>query len=211
MKGRSCGGLWWVYERYDGMGINIGYLTANRTSARDEVYTPFYAVEPLTEFLPKDKKIWCPFDEEWSAFYQFLSEQGYKVERSSLKEGKDFFRYEPHNWDILVSNPPFSKKNEVLKRAFSFQKPFALLLPVNSIQGKARYKIFNNEIQMLVFDSRVDYHTHKNMLSTTKGNHFGSAYFCKNLLPTKLELRRLKKYERPLKNCERSDKFERNK
>ena len=57
------------------MTINIGYLTANKTSAGDEVYTPFYAVEPLMEFLPKDKKIWCPFDEEWSAFYQYLTEQ----------------------------------------------------------------------------------------------------------------------------------------
>ena len=180
------------------MGINIGYLTANRTSAGDEVYTPFYAVEPLLEFLPKDKKIWCPFDEEWSAFYQFLSEKGYEVERSSLKEGQDFFRYEPEHWDILVSNPPFSKKNEVLKRAFSFEKPFALLLPVNSIQGKARYKIFNNEIQMLSFDGRVDYHTRQNMECYTKGNHFGSAYFCRDLLPTKLELRQLVKYDRPL-------------
>lgn len=80
-----------------------------------------------------------------------------------MKEGKDFFRYEPEHWDILVSNPPFSKKNDVLKRAFSFQKPFALLLPVNSIQGKARYKIFNNEIQMLSFDGRVDYHTRQNI------------------------------------------------
>lgn len=173
------------------MAINIGYLTANKTSAGDEVYTPFYAVEPLMEFLPKDKKIWCPFDEEWSAFYQYLTEQGFYVERSSLKDDKDFFHFEPDEWDILVSNPPFSKKNEVLKRAFAFQKPFALLLPVNSIQGKARYKIFNNEIQMLCFDSRVDYHTQQNMLFTTKGNHFGSAYFCRNLLPTKLELRQL--------------------
>ena len=144
------------------MGINIGYLTANRTSAGDEVYTPFYAVEPLLEFLPKDKKIWCPFDEEWSAFYQLLSEKGYDVTRSSLSEGQDFFSYQPDDWDILVSNPPFSKKDDVLKRAFSFGKPFALLLPVNSIQG--------------------------------------SAYFCRDLLPTKLELRRLVRYERPLKN-----------
>ena len=133
------------------MAINIGYLTANKTSAGDEVYTPFYAVEPLMEFLPKDKKIWCPFDEEWSAFYQYLTEQGFDVKRSSLKDDKDFFHFEPDEWDILVSNPPFSKKNEVLKRAFAFQKPFALLLPVNSIQGKARYKIFNNEIVSLHF------------------------------------------------------------
>lgn len=185
-------------ERCDKMAINIGYLTANRTSAGDEVYTPYYAVEPLLEFLPKDKVIWCPFDEEWSAYYNCLTENGYKVVRSSLSEGRDFFKYEPDNWDILVSNPPFSKKDEVLKRAFSFEKPFALLLPVNSIQGKKRYKIFRNQIQVLAFDARVDYHTRKNMECTTKGNHFGSAYFCRDLLPTKLELRQLNKYDRPL-------------
>ena len=148
--------------------------------------------------MPKDKIIWCPFDENWSAFYQYLSENGYDVIRSSLREGQDFFSYEPDKWDILVSNPPFSRKNEVLKRAFSFEKPFALLMPVNSIQGKARYKIFKNQIQMLCFDGRVDYHTRQNMKCTTKGNHFGSAYFCRDLLPTKLELRQLVKYDRPL-------------
>ena len=63
---------------------------------------------------------------------------------------------------------------------------------------KARYKIFNNEIQMLSFDGRVDYHTRQNMECTTKGNHFGSAYFCRDLLPSKLELRQLVKYDRPL-------------
>jgi len=182
------------------MSINTGYLTADRTSAGDDVYTPFYAVEPLTEFLPKDKVIWCPFDDEWSAYYQFLTEKGYTVVRSSLNVGKDFFEFEPEKWDILVSNPPFSKKDEVLKRAFSFNKPFALLLPVNSIQGKKRFSIFNNQIQLLVFDSRVDYHNRNNMLKTTKGVSFGSAYFCRDLLPTKLEFRKLNKYDRPLIN-----------
>lgn len=167
------------------MGINIGYLTANRTSSGDEVYTPFYAVEPLLEFLPKDKIIWCPFDEEWSAFYQLLTEEGFDVIRSSLKEGQDFFIYEPENWDILVSNPPFSKKDDVLKRAFSLDKPFALLLPVNSIQGKARYKIFNNEIQLLCFDGRVDFHTRQNMQTTTKGNHFGVCVLLQGYSPHK--------------------------
>lgn len=180
------------------MGINIGYLTANRTSSGDEVYTLFYAVEPLLEFLPKDKTIWCPFDEEWSAFYQLLTEKSYTVTCSSLKEGQDFFTYEPENWDLLVSNHPFSKKDDVLKRAFSLGKPFALLLPVNSIQGKAQYKIFNNEIQLLCFDGRVDFHTRQNMQTTTKGNHFSLAYFCRDILPTKLEMRQLVRYDKPL-------------
>lgn len=181
------------------MGINKGYLTADRTSAGDEVFTPFYAVEPLLEFVPKSKIIWCPFDEEWSAFYQLFSENGYQVIRSCLKDNQDFFYYEPEQWDILISNPPFSKKNEVLKRTYSFEKPFALLLPTNSIQSKKRFEIFRNDIQLLAFDARVDYHTRNNLLCTTKGNHFSSAYFCRNLLPTKLELRRLNKYEKPLR------------
>lgn len=182
------------------MGMNIGYLTCNRTSSGDEVFTPFYAVEPLLEFLPKDKIIWCPFDEEWSAFFRLFTEKGYQVIRSSLRERQDFFKYEPENWDILVSNPPFSKKNDVLKRAYELDKPFALLLPVNSIQSKKRFQIFNNDIQMLVFDGRVDFHTQNNMQTFTKGNHFGSAYFCRNILPEKLVLRKLVKYNRPLIN-----------
>lgn len=182
------------------MGINKKYLTAERTVTGDEVYTPFYAVEPLLEFLPKNKVIWCPFDEDWSAFYQLLSENGYQVVRSNLKNNQDFFEYEPKHWDLLVSNPPFSKKDAVLQRAFEFSKPFALLLPTNSIQGKKRFELFRNGIQLLVFDARVDYHTRNNFLATTKGNHFSSSYFCRNLLPSNLEFRRLNKYERPLKS-----------
>ena len=180
------------------MGMNTGYLKAERSVAGDEVYTPFYAVEPLLEFLPKDKVIWCPFDEEWSAFVQMLTERGYKVVRSSLSEGEDFFTYEPKSWDILVSNPPFSKKDDILKRAYSFDKPFALLLPTNTIQGKKRFEIIHDDIQLLCFDARVDYHTWGNFEKYRRGNHFSSAYFCRNLLPSRLEMRKLNKYDRPL-------------
>lgn len=181
------------------MPLNKAYLNAGWTKTSDEIYTPFYAVEPILEFIPKDKVIWCPFDEEWSAFYRMFTENGYKVIRSSLAEGQDFFTYEPEeHWDIIISNPPFSKKDEILKRAYELNKPFALLLPVNSIQGKKRHTIFKNDIQMLVFDMRIDYHTCGDMQKYKKGNHFGSAFFCRNILPSKLELRNICKYERPL-------------
>ena len=181
------------------MPPNKGYLTANRTEAGDEVYTPFYAVDPLLEFLPdKSKTIWCPFDLEWSAFVQTFKRGGYKVIRSHIDEGKDFFEYEPEHWDIMISNPPFSKKDKVLERAFSFNKPFALLLPANSIQGQKRFKIFQNEIQMLCFDSRIGFHINGDMEHFTKSPSFGSAYFCRDFLPSKLELRELHRYGRAL-------------
>lgn len=183
------------------MTINKGFLMCDRTEKGDEVYTPFYAVEPLLKYIPKDKIIWCPFDEEWSAFYQLFTENGYKVIRSSIVEGQDFFTYEPEeHYDIIVSNPPFSKKDEVLQRLNDLGKPFIVLLPANSIQGKKRYNVcFKNGIQMLCFDSRIDYHMNSNFDTYTKGSHFGSAYFCRDVLSKDLIVEHLKKYERPIK------------
>lgn len=103
---------------------------------------------------------------------------------------------------MLVSNPPFSRKDDVLERAYALKKPFALLLPANSIQGKKRFKIFKNQIQILCFDARIDFHINNDFEHYTTGTAFGSAYFCKDLLTSKLELRELKKYDRSLKNSE---------
>ena len=52
---------------------------------------------------------------------------------------------------------------------------------------------------MLAFDKRIDYHTNGNFVSYTNGNHFGSAYFCRDILPRSLIVERLIKFERPLK------------
>ena len=191
------------------MAINKGYLTCNRTASGDEVFTPFFAVEPLLKYIPKDKVIYMPFDEEWSAFYQLFTENGYKVIRSSLVEGQDFFEYEPpEHYDIIISNPPFSKKDKVLERLDELGKPFAILLPLNSLQGQSRYKVFRNGIQLLAFDKRVDYHTNFNFQTYTKGNHFASAYFCRDILPKDLIIEELKKYERPLIEENEEDKKE---
>ena len=56
------------------MALNIGYLTSDKEN--NELYSPFYIVDPIIKYLPKDKIIWCPFDEEWSAFYVRLKECG---------------------------------------------------------------------------------------------------------------------------------------
>lgn len=60
------------------MGLNTGYLKAARTEEGNEQYTPFYAVDPITKYIPKTKKIWCPFDCEWSAYFQTFKRGGGK-------------------------------------------------------------------------------------------------------------------------------------
>jgi hypothetical protein len=72
------------------MALNVGYLSSQKTDESNEMYTPYFAVEPIVKYLPKDKIIWCPFDEEWSAFYQTLKQNGYNVIRS-CKRGARLF------------------------------------------------------------------------------------------------------------------------
>lgn len=72
------------------MPQNIGYLTADKTTAGDERFTPYYAVEPLLEFLPPADTgitIWCPFDLSWSAYVQTFRANGYNVVYGSLATG----------------------------------------------------------------------------------------------------------------------------
>ena len=73
---------------------------------------------------------------------------------------------------------------------YDLNKPFAMLLPLPTLQGKARFKLFEKGLEMLVFDSRVAYEING---STQKSTPFASCYFCKNLLPEKLIFKELKK------------------
>ena len=56
--------------------MNSAVLGYDRTEKGDETYTPFYAVEPILKYIPKGRKIWCPFDGEWSAYYRLFKERG---------------------------------------------------------------------------------------------------------------------------------------
>ncbi len=127
-----------------------------------------------------------------------LKENGNKVIYTHIDDGKDFFKFEPDEYDAIISNPPFSKKDRVLKRLYQLNKPFAVLLPMNSLQGKARYEYFKNGIQLLAFDQRVGFHNIDNLERPVEGTPFASAYFCRNILPKDLIIEQLKKYYKPL-------------
>ena len=146
----------------------------------DERYTPRYAVLPILKYLP-DKIVWCPFDTENSEFVLALKENGFKVVFSHLRNGQNFFEYEPEEWDLIVSNPPFTKKREVFERCLSFGKPFALLMSNLWLNDSSPSKLFKErELQLLLFDKRVQYD------SINKRVPFGSSYFCWNILPKQI-------------------------
>lgn len=145
-----------------------------KRGAFDELYTPMYAVEPITDAIfSATDVIWCPFDTSESNIVKFFKERGYKVIHSHISEGKDFFQYEPdEHYDIIISNPPYSIKDQVLERCYQLGKPFALLLPITALEGSRRGKLFKSKgIDLLVLDKRVDFNG--------KGKcWFNTSWFC---------------------------------
>lgn len=174
------------------MPINKGYLTAKTDKASDEVFTPKYAVVPLLKYVKQNSVIWCPFDLPSSEYVKVFQEAGFKVIHSHIDEGKNFFYYEPEGpYDVIISNPPFSQKDDVLKRLWELDKPYAMLLPVPALQGQARFPYLKDGLQYLGFDKRINYYTNQNMTEVQKGVSFGSCYLCKRFLPKDLILEEL--------------------
>lgn len=168
------------------MAINKGYLTAKTNKESDEVYTPSYAIKPLLKYISKDKIIWCPFDTEDSEYVKILNNNGNKVIFSHIDNGQNFFEYEPEeNYDLIISNPPFSIKDMIIQRLDELKKPYAILLPIPALQGQKRFQYMKN-CQALIFDKRINYFKDKETKEIQKGISFGSFYLCKNFLPKDL-------------------------
>lgn len=162
--------------------------------ANDECYTLDYAVKPILKYLPKDKIIWCPFDTEKSQFYIQLVKGGWRVIRSHISDGKDFYEYEPEKWDILVSNPPFTNKRKIFERALSFDKPFALIMSNTWLNDSAPKQLFKTkDLQLLMFSERMKF---ENNGVIDKKITFSSSYFCYKLLPKQIIMESLKEQDR---------------
>lgn len=131
-------------------------------------------------------------------FISLLCGGGWHVTRSCLEDGQDFFTYQPSEYDYIVSNPPFTKKDAVLKRLYELEKPFAVLLPLNALQGTDRYKYLRYGVQILAFNKRIAFHNPKSMSEYIKGTPFATVYFCRDILPRDLILEDLVEYHKPL-------------
>jgi hypothetical protein len=136
----------------------------------DDYMTPKYAWENIKHIIPKDKVI-------WEAFYgdgksgTFLEEMGFNV----IHKEVDFF--ENNLGEVVISNPPFSKAKEVLKRLKELDKPFILILPsskINTQYVRENYK--NQGLQIIIPRKRIQFIKNGNELQN-KCN-FDCFYYC---------------------------------
>lgn len=155
-------------------------LNRSMRNKNDERYTPPILVKPILKYIKPNSTIWCPFDTEYSEFVILLKESGHKVIYSHIATGKDFFEYEPNeSYDYIISNPPFSKKLQVLDRLYKIGKPFAMLMNIECLNYQIVGEFFlHKSLQLLIVDKKVSF----------DGNtaSFNTSYFCYNMLPKDL-------------------------
>ena len=115
----------------------------------------------IINFIPKQLIIYEPF-------YLNGKSKEYLVELGLLNENiihinRDFYEYyKKIKFDIIVSNPPFKNKRNMLEVLHKINKPFILMLPVSVITKKYFHNIFQNDIQILIPHSRVQFNQYDN-------------------------------------------------
>lgn len=137
----------------------------------DRCQTPGYAVGPLLENLDPEWAVWeCAAGEGMLA--DALRERCARVIESDVVTGQNFFEYEPPAWDVIVTNPPFSLKFDWLERCYDLGKPFALLLPVETLGAAKAQRLFGElGLEVILLDKRV------NFKMPNKGFEGGGAWF----------------------------------
>lgn len=123
----------------------------------DRCQTPFYALDPLLPYLNRGWRIWEPAAGEGNIAAR-LRLDGYTVTASDLLTGQNFFDYSPPGWDCLVTNPPYSIKYDWLGRCYQLGKPFALLMPLETM-GAAKGQILLAEygVEVILLNRRVNF------------------------------------------------------
>lgn len=157
----------------------MGDRTPLRLKEQDEYYTPSILTEVIVPYIPTGAVVWEPFGTKDSEFVHSLGRKN-EVVFSHIRTGQDFFEYEPKQWDIVVSNPPFTRKLDVLKRLHQLGKPYALLLPLPMLNYNEIGQFFlDKSLQLLIVDKKVSFNGRQ--------ASFNSSYFCSGLLPKDLQ------------------------
>ena len=128
----------------------------------DELYTPEGAINILLPYLKQGSTIWeCAFGTGKLA--EYLRDKGFIVVGDTYADFFDntfFNKYK--DCAYIITNPPFSQKIKFIEECYRREKPFALLLPLTTLEGIKIQKMFQEKgIQILFPRGRIDFNGKK--------------------------------------------------
>lgn len=170
------------------IGDNKEIYEADKEQNKDHIATPRWVVENIYDLIKIDsfKEIWFPFNNYDSEFKLKADELNLKYKATHIFDdlGNDFFTtLPPENCDLLISNPPFSQQNDIIKRTFQLVddgliKSFCLLLPLSTLETPARaemYEKYIDKLSILIFKKRIKF------LGKTQVFNKGCCWICYNI------------------------------
>jgi hypothetical protein len=131
--------------------------------------TPAYALDPLLPYLEPFKWIWEPACGS-GRLVRALLEADHEVIGSDILDGYNFLTAATTDVDAIVTNPPYSIKPAWIRHCYELGKPFALLVPVETIgTGEVQRMMEQYGCELLLLNKRV--------------NFFPVLWFCWRVLP----------------------------
>lgn len=125
--------------------------------------TPSSAAKTLQRFIPPGKIIWESAAGTMRMLVKGIQEylSPHSVIATDIQDDTsyNFFDYSPNIWDIQITNPPYSIKYHWLKRSYELGKPFALLLPVETIGAKKAQTLMKEYgAEIILLSKRINFY-----------------------------------------------------
>ena len=141
----------------------------------DDYSTKIETLEDVVPFIKKTDKIYDPFYCDG-----YVKEQWKKLGFDIHHEKVDAFNLNLiPDYDIMISNIPFSCKEKCVKHALSLGKPFMLIMPISAIGSRWIVKYWD-DLQFIVPDGRYSYYK-PDYAERKSASWFDSVWVCSKM------------------------------
>ena len=125
----------------------------------DDYMTPKYAWENIKHLIPENIVIYEPFYGDGKSG-EILTEL--LPNNNIIHEEIDFFEHyiNSFDYDMVISNPPFTKYKEILTALLEADKPFILIMPsskINTQTFRTLFKNKNDKLQIIIPRTRIHF------------------------------------------------------
>jgi hypothetical protein len=137
----------------------------------DEWYTNEDTVKLMFDLLDikHGSTIMMPFDTEASNFVKYA----HQLDATLQYQVSDWLE-QNYDYDYLITNPPFSIKDDVIERCLASGKPSVIVLPIDSLGGVRRHSLYKRYSYPTVYipTKRINYISQDGQ--ATRSNYFHS-------------------------------------
>lgn len=155
--------------------------TPCRNGSPDDFQTPIFALDPILPLINRELPVWDPSCGRGNLVAAFRRNgfwaigSDVEVFSNSVAEPDMIGDFLHTGWEAvcnhvpmldpgmiptIVTNPPYSVKDEFISRCYKLGCPFALLMPITAIEGRKRQPLYRKYgVHIIALPKRVNFET----------------------------------------------------